>query len=127
MFLTVAGVGVGAFLTIGGMLSSQLHWSLTGLVAVALVWASRRWIQRHGQCDPAERTVHALSQIGPPPDEARAQELMALLKQWEALEQKRGSPEFDPWTLQILRNDIRNVVESDPALEALFTNLQKAA
>lgn len=127
LFAAQAAFAIGSLLTIAGVLARELQWSIAGVGVIALAWSGRAWLQRRGGFDSADRAVDNLSRAGPAPDEERAEELMLLLERWEALEQKRGSPEFDPWTLQVLRNDIRRAVESDPALERLFTNLRRAA
>jgi hypothetical protein len=46
--------------------------------------------------------------------------LMSLLREWDALEQARGSADFDPWALQSARHEIRNAIGEDPTLERLF-------
>jgi hypothetical protein len=117
----------GILLTIAGFLAAELRLSLAGMVALGLAGAGRAWLQRQPDSEPAERALEAIAENAPPLDETRGRELLSLLEQWEALEQKRGSPEFDPWALQALRNDIRKIVESDPALSQLFTELQRAA
>ena len=50
----------------------------------------------------------------------RVASLMSLLREWDALEKTRGSPDFDPWALQSARHEIRSAVSADPALETLF-------
>jgi hypothetical protein len=116
----------GILLTVAGFLAAEMRLSLAGLAALGLAGAGRAWLQRHDEFEPAQRALETVSENGPPLDEVRGRQLYALLEEWEALEQKRGSPEFDPWALQVLRNDIRKVVESDPALSRLFTELQRA-
>jgi hypothetical protein len=46
--------------------------------------------------------------------------LVNLLREWDALEQARGSADFDPWALQSARHEIRNAIGEDPTLERLF-------
>jgi hypothetical protein len=46
--------------------------------------------------------------------------LMSSLREWDALEQARGSADFDPWALQSARHEIRSAVSGDPMLERLF-------
>jgi hypothetical protein len=54
-------------------------------------------------------------------------ELVRLLRQWDEMEARRGSPGFDPWALQSIRHDIRAMIETDPALEGLFHDSRRAA
>jgi len=123
----LAGFSVGILLTIAGLVMAQVQLSLAGVGTLVLAGVGRAWLQRRGEFEPAERALDEMMTCVPPPDEARGRELLALLDKWEALERKRGSADFDPWELQALRNDIRRVVASDPALERLFTELQRAA
>jgi hypothetical protein len=125
--LAVAAVTSGILLTIVGVVAAQLHVTLCGLLAVALGWSVRAWIRRRGEQAQGACVIEQVWDNAPTLDEARAVELMTLLEQWEAEEEKRGTPQFDPWALQTLRNEIRKVVESDPGLEQLFTRLRQAA
>jgi hypothetical protein len=47
-------------------------------------------------------------------------ELARLLRELERIEQTRGSRSFDPWELQGVRSEIREVVRDYPALWQLF-------
>lgn len=126
-FVMLAGFGVGIVLSIAALVTAEARLALAGIGVLTLAVASRIWLQRRGELERAERALDAIVACTPSPDEARGRELLALLDQWEALERRRGSADFDPWELQALRNDIRRVVASDPALERLFTELQRAA
>lgn len=127
LFATLGAVALGVLLTIAGVVVWRLEWSLLGMGVLGAACAGRAWLQRRGDFASRERVLEALWEDAPEPDEGRAARLMALLEQWEAMEQKRGSAEFDPWALQTVRNEIRLVVESDPALEQLFERLRQAA
>jgi hypothetical protein len=124
---TLGALSAGIILTIAGLLTGQGVLSLAGLAALAAAGIGRSWLRHRGELEPAERALNAIDEQALPLDETRGRQLLALLQEWEALEQKRGSAAFDPWALQALRNDIRQVVESDPALAQLFRELQKAA
>jgi hypothetical protein len=117
----------GILLTIAGILAAEVKLSVAGLAALGLAGAGRAWLRRHEEFEPSERALEKIADNAPPMDDVRSRQLYALLEEWEALEGKRGSAEFDPWALQVLRNDIRKVVESDPALSRLFSELQRAA
>lgn len=127
LLVMLVAVACGILLTIAGVVRAQPHWSATGLLVVGLAWVMRSWLQRRDDAPPAGPGLNELLQETPPLSDSRAAELVSLLDEWEAMEAKRGSPEFDPWALQVLRNDIRRTVASDPALEELFTRLQRAA
>ena len=122
-----AALAAGILLCAAGLLSRHGGLLASGLLALVAAWGGRSWLSRQEDLEPSERTLVALTRDGPPLDDARVAELIGLLETWETLEQKRGSPDFDPWAVQAIRHDIRAVVESDPALEQLFTALQKAA
>jgi hypothetical protein len=122
-----AAIGFGIFLIVTGALAAESHWSAAGVVVLAGMCVGWFLSQRQQPGVPSESVFEVLTQQNPPPDEARGRELLAMLEEWEALEEKRGTPEFDPWALQALRNDIRKVVDSDPALSQLFSELQRAA
>jgi hypothetical protein len=115
----------GILLTVAGLISAEIRLAAAGLIALGLSAAGRAWLRHRADIVPVERALEAIGDQEP--DESRSQYLLSLLQDWEAMEQKRGSPDFDPWALQVLRNDIRKVVESDPALSQLFAELQRAA
>jgi hypothetical protein len=122
----LATLAAGILLTVAGLLSAEIRLAAAGLITLGLAAAGRAWLQRRDELDPVQHALEVM-ETGMSPDESRGRELLALLEEWEAAEQKRGTPDFDPWALQALRNDIRRVVESDPALAQLFTELQRAA
>ncbi len=124
---TLAMLAFGLLLTVAGVVAWQPHWLAGGLAAVGFAWAGRAWLRRRGELEPVERAFNGLFADERATDGAPAAQLLSLLERWEAMEEKRGTAEFDPWELQALRNEIRAVVASDPALEALFMRLQRAA
>lgn len=116
----LAGVGV-APIALG--IGAAVHdWRLVGVAAVAasLAVLASAGLRRRDRFEAAELSLDAFARGEPPPDEARVGELVSLLREWDALEQKRGSPEFDPWAVQALRHDIQRVIDRDPALNRLF-------
>ncbi len=123
----LAALTAGILLTIAGLLVSEARIALAGLGVLGLAGAGRAWLQHRAEFERAENAWETVAESSAAMDETRGRQLMALLEEWESLEEKRGSPDFDPWALQILRNDIRKVVESDPALTQLFRELQRAA
>ncbi|MES2691841.1 MAG: hypothetical protein V4773_00120 [Verrucomicrobiota bacterium] len=92
----------------------------------ALASGGWQWLCSRFSLVKAEASFEAACNDLPLLDADRATELLGLLEQWEAIEAKRGTSEFEPWTLQVLRNDIRRVIAGDPALAALYTRLQHA-
>lgn len=127
MFLfTHAALAGGIVLTVAGVLTLQLALAGAGVAALVATWMGRIWLRAREHEIP-DQALETLFEGSPPLDEARVAELIELLERWEALEEKRGSPGFDPWAVQALRHDIRVVVESDPALEQLFSRLRSAA
>lgn len=123
---THAALAGGIVLTVAGVLTVQLALSLAGVAALIAAWIGRNWLRARESASP-QQSMDALFEGTPPLDDARVAELIELLEQWEVLEDKRGSPDFDPWAVQAVRHDIRVVVESDPALEQLFSRLRNAA
>lgn len=124
--LTHAALAAGIILTAAGVLAWQFTLTLAGVAALGASWIGRTWL-RSREAASESRALEAIIASSPPLDDERVADLIRLLEQWEELEQKRGSPEFDPWAIQAVRHDIREVVESDPALEQLFSRLRDAA
>jgi hypothetical protein len=117
----------GIIATAAGLLSIEPKLMLAGLAALIAGWNARSWLRKTGELVGSERALQSIAEGVPPLDDASVAELIALLEQWESLEQKRGSPDFDPWAVQAVRHDICVVVQRDPALQYLFTTLRRAA
>lgn len=128
VFLVTHGALAGGLVsTPAGLLSAEPRLVLSGLALLAAAWIGRAWLRSRGELVAGERALERIAAAAPPLDDRRVAELIRLLEQWEVLEQKRGSPEFDPWAVQAVRHDIRLLVERDPALEQLFAALRRAA
>jgi hypothetical protein len=125
--ISLASFVAGTLLIIGGMATRSLPLLGFGLGALALGGGVLEWLRRNDQFHSVQNAIDEMGADAPPLDPARAAELFDLLTEWEELEAKRGSPEFDPWALQVLRNNIRVTVEKDPALETLFREIQRRA
>jgi hypothetical protein len=125
--ICLAAFAAGILLILGGMATRSLPLLGFGLGALALAGLVREWLRRNDHLSHVQRVIEEIAAEAPPLDPARTAQLAKLLTEWEAMEAKRGSPEFDPWALQALRNDIRNAVERDPALESLFREIERRA
>lgn len=123
----LAALSAGILLTVAGLITAEMRLALAGLGTLVLAGASRVWLHRRGELESVERSLEEIVERAPPVDETHGRQLFELLQEWEALEQKRGSADFDPWALQALRNDIRKLIEGDPALAQLFNELRRAA
>jgi hypothetical protein len=123
----LAAFSAGIILTLAGAFVGDLRIVAVGSGLLGIAALARSWLQRRGKFEPAEVAWDEVAQFDPPPDAAHVSELVRLLRQWDEMESKRGSPAFDPWELQSLRHDIRAMVETDPALEGLFRATRRAA
>jgi hypothetical protein len=117
----------GILLVVAGVYSHQRGLAAWGLASLAVSGLLREGLSRNGHFDSAKKSLDAIAVVEPPADQAHLARLAVLLREWEALERRRGSADFDPWQLQALRNDIRQIVENDPALERLFQHDRRAA
>ncbi len=91
------------------------------LLAAGGAGLSRQWLQSQQRFGTAKAQFDAISVRADPvtPAEQRAQ-FIELLREWDDLEHKRGSPGFDPWAAQAVRHSIREMVAGDPELDRLF-------
>lgn len=122
----------GLLLTLAGVIAVRLPLILAGGAALTSAWAMRAWLRRRGAFESAAAAMDTFAEAELPVEtaetaELRTARLRALLCEWETAEGKRGSPGFDPWALQAVRNDIQAAIEGDPALAALFHGHRRAA
>ncbi|HUR58297.1 MAG TPA: hypothetical protein VM029_11345 [Opitutaceae bacterium] len=110
----------GVLVTLAGAASHDFRLLGLGVAALVVSMLSREWLRRQGELVAVEAALNNVARAEPSLDAARVAELVRLLQEWEQLEQKRGSAEFDPWAVQALRHDIRVMVEKNPALDRLF-------
>ena len=123
----VAGFAMGIVLVLLGAMVHDLRILAGGFGALVLATLGRAWLKHKGQFSRADMALNEFVQPGAAADAAKVAELVRLLRQWDDMERKRGSPAFDPWTLQAIRHDIREMVDADPALEGLFHDRRSAA
>jgi hypothetical protein len=116
----LAAFTAGIVLTVAAVLGRDVRLFATGLACLAVGALTRGWLRRQGQFKPAEAAFDEFAEPGPSLEPKHVAELVRLLDEWEKLERQRGSPRFDPWALQSIRHDIREMIDRDPALEGLF-------
>jgi len=88
---------------------SVIH-ALKALGFFAAMIAAHAWLKHGGKLEECDRALDAMFS-GEPYDEDG---LDALLSRREALEEKRGTPGFDPWAVQALRREISDYVKTHP-------------
>jgi hypothetical protein len=123
----VGGFTAGMVLLFSGVAAHDGTLAGWGAVSLLTGGLARAWLQRDGKFASADQAWDGAVEAAPPADAARVGELVRLLRRWDELERRRGSPGFDPWALQAIRHDIREMVETDPALERLFHDSRRAA
>jgi hypothetical protein len=123
----LAAFTAGILLMLAGAAMHDLRLVGAGGLSLAIAGFTRGWLRRRGKLDDAGGTLHQFAEAGVPSDAARVAELVRLLRKWDQLESRRGSPAFDPWAVQDIRHYIRAMIETDPALENLFHDSRRAA
>ena len=123
----LAGFTAGILLMLAGAAGHDLRLVGLGAASLGLAGLARSWLSARGKFGEAEATLHEFAEAGESSEAARVAELVRLLRKWDQLESKRGSPAFDPWAVQVIRHDIRAMIETDPALENLFHDSRHAA
>lgn len=118
----LGGMTCGLSLLLVGLFTTHVAWMGAGLLLVAGACLGRWMLKRNGRLAGLDRSLEEASGAAPSGSGKQPQvdHLVLLLKQWDDLEHKRGSPEFDPWAVQAVRHDIRAAIEQNPALERLF-------
>ena len=125
--ICLAAFTAGIVLLLAGAFAHEIRLVAAGVLSLVISALTRSWLKRTGRFDEAEQVFEQASEADASTHEARIAELVRLLQLWEKLENKRGSPGFDPWAVQAVRHDIREMVEADPALEGLFRSSRRVA
>jgi hypothetical protein len=125
--LCLTAFTAGVLLLLAGAATHELRLAIAGLLSLLISGLTRSWLRRHGKLDEADIAFQGTANAEESPHDARITELVRLLQLWEELENKRGSPGFDPWAVQAVRHDIRQMVDADPMLERLFRGSRRAA
>jgi hypothetical protein len=128
MFLLCgAAFTLGIILLLAGAAGHDITIAAAGALLLVMGGGARSWLREREKLESADLAWSEVGHAGPPAEAERVAELVRLLRKWEQLESRRGSPAFDPWALQAIRHDIRAMVETDPALERLFHDTGKVA
>jgi hypothetical protein len=113
-----------------GLLGAQFSQVVMGAMGGAIAWMSREWLCQRGRFDDLVASFYPMilaparnEEVGDRP----LARLAALLRELDEVERHRGSPGFDPWAVQALRNDIHAMIERDPSLARLFERHRQAA
>lgn len=105
-FVAMVGFGVaGAVFLAAGVAHRDLRRAATGTLFVISAVGIFRWLRRSGRLVPVVASLKNLRLDSPP---AREVTLENLREELRATEQKRGTPAFDPWEVQRLRQLIVN-------------------
>jgi hypothetical protein len=80
--------------------------------------AGHGWLKRGGRLAECNRAMDGMFRGGTTPDDEDG--LYALLSRREALEQRRGTPGFDPWEVQAVRREINDYVKAHPQSTSRF-------
>ena len=125
--ICLAAFTAGILLVLAGVVAQEIRLVAAGVLSLVISALTRSWLRRNGGFEEAEQVFEGTVQALESPHDARIAELVRLLQLWEELENKRGSPGFDPWAVHAVRHDIREMVEADPALDGLFRSSRRAA
>jgi hypothetical protein len=123
----LASVPSGILLTLAGFFAVRWPLLIAGIAVLTLGWFARDWLRRRGQFDASGDSLNTVTPFDAQADATRLARLVTLLREWDELERRRGTPAFDPWAVQAIRNDIVAVIENDPALISLFRAHRHAA
>lgn len=117
------GVGLGVAALMVGALAKAPAPALLGVAALALAGACRLILRRSAKFNVDAPPLEILFSEEPASAASggvQVERIIGLLQQWDRLEQQRGLPGFDPWALQAVRQEIRQAIAENPALERLF-------
>lgn len=133
LLVFVASLIVGGGLVSVGILAGQGSLLVQGAVGCGVAWLSREWLCQRGRFDALvssfDRGLGGDETGGGEGggEESELLRLARLLRQLDAMERRRGRADFDPWALQSLRHEIRELAANDPGVTRLFEHVRRAA
>jgi hypothetical protein len=107
-FLFLAGL----FFSASALHHGSAQDAVKALVMFVAMTAAHRWLKRGNRIAECHRALNTMFRGGPAPAEDDG--LYALISRCEALEQRRGTPGFDPWEVQVVRREISDYVKAHP-------------
>ncbi len=111
--LLAVSIPLSGFLLLGGALGHDLKRLALGFVAGIIAACVYGWLRRKDLLTELIASVNWFD-ADPPPDSGT--DFTNLVRAWEDLSSKRGTPEFDPWRLLNLRREIEAKTKNDPTL-----------
>jgi chloramphenicol 3-O-phosphotransferase len=88
----------------------SLYEAVKAVVFLAAMIAAHVWLKQRGKLEECDRALEAMFS-GEAGDE---DDLEVLLNRRAALEEKRGTPGFDPWAVQAVRREINAYLRTHP-------------
>ena len=85
--------------------------SLGAMLVAAVIFG---WLRREGRLELAMQAIDSFDQVGSPAE--APPDFTRLVRAWDDLSVKRGTPDFDPWQLLSLRRQIEARTKDNPKL-----------
>lgn len=108
----------GAFFSASALHQGSAQDALKAFVFFTAMIVAHRWLKRGGKLEECDRVLNEMFRGDPSAEDEEGIE--ALLSRREALEQRRGTPGFDPWEVQAVRREISDYVKTHPESTARF-------
>jgi hypothetical protein len=102
----------GLFLGASALHEGSVGDAVKALICFAAMLAGHFWLKRGNKLAACDRALDEMFRGVTGPDDEDGLEV--LLSRREALEQKRGTPGFDPWEVQAVRREISDYVKAHP-------------
>jgi hypothetical protein len=94
------------------LIEGSPHEAIKAAVSFSAMIVGHRWLKRGGKLADCDRAFDAMFRGDATADNDGG--LESLLQRRAALEQKRGTPGFDPWEVQAVRREISDYVRTHP-------------
>jgi hypothetical protein len=97
---------------VSALRTGLLHDAVKTVVFLIAMIACHQWLKRRGKLDECDRSLERMFGGGVSSNDEDG--LESLLQRRAALEEKRGTPGFDPWAVQAVRREINDYVRLHP-------------
>ena len=117
---------LGTVLSLSASADHDVPSLLRGALCLAIALLLHELLVRSGRLEACRASIDSIGAAEPPlPEGEDSMSFAALLEQRARIEAKRGTPDFDPWSLSAVRHQIRAYLDAHPDFALRFRRYEQ--